>query len=90
MRILGSKPGEQRPQILQNRTTMKLARNWTRQIQRTYQIIFDSSHICSTRRNSKNYQRCEWDHEINLMEEATKELNAKAYMITLKEEEALN
>ena len=35
-------------------------------------------------------ERHKWDHEINLMEEAPKELNAKAYTITLKEEEALN
>ena len=35
-------------------------------------------------------ERHEWDHKINLMEEALKELNAKAYAITLKEEEALN
>ena len=30
------------------------------------------------------------NHEINLMEEAPKKLNAKVYIITLKEEEALN
>ena len=35
-------------------------------------------------------ERCEWDHKINLMEEASNELNAKAYVMTLKEEEALN
>jgi len=35
-------------------------------------------------------ERCEWDHEINLTEEALKELNTKAYAMTLKEEEALN
>ena len=35
-------------------------------------------------------ERQEWDHEINLTKEAPKELNAKAYMMTLKEEEALN
>jgi len=35
-------------------------------------------------------ERHEWDHEINLTEEAPKELNAKAYAMTLKEEEALN
>jgi len=35
-------------------------------------------------------ERCEWDHKINLIEEAPKELNAKVYAITLKEEEALN
>ena len=44
--------------------------------------------------NKKKYEnlpeRCKWDHKINLMEEASKELNAKAYTMTLKEEEALN
>jgi len=38
----------------------------------------------------KLLERCEWDHEINLTEEAPKKLNTKAYAITLKEEEALN
>jgi len=32
----------------------------------------------------------EWDHKINLTEKAPKELNAKAYAIILKKEEALN
>jgi len=32
----------------------------------------------------------EWDHEINLMDEALWELNTKAYTMTLKEEEVLN
>ena len=35
-------------------------------------------------------ERCEWDHKINLTDEALKKLNAKAYAMTLKEEEALN
>ena len=35
-------------------------------------------------------KKWEWDHEINLIEEAPKELNAKAYMMILKEKEALN
>jgi len=35
-------------------------------------------------------ERQEWDHKINLIDEAPKELNAKAYTITLKEKEALN
>jgi len=35
-------------------------------------------------------ERHEWDHEINLMEKASKELNTKAYTMTLKKEEALN
>ena len=35
-------------------------------------------------------ERREWDHEINLTEKAPRELSAKAYAITIKEEEALN
>jgi len=38
----------------------------------------------------KLLERREWDHKINLMDGAPKELNAKAYTMTLKEEEALN
>ena len=41
--------------------------------------------------NKKKFEkRQEWDHKINPMEEAPKELNAKAYAMTLKEKEALN
>jgi len=35
-------------------------------------------------------ERREWDHKINLLENTPKELNMKVYMITIKEEEALN
>ena len=35
-------------------------------------------------------ERREWDHEINLMEEISRELNTKTYAMTIKEEEALN
>jgi len=38
----------------------------------------------------KLLERREWNHKINLTDEAPKELNAKAYAVTLKEEEALN
>jgi len=38
----------------------------------------------------KLLERCEWDHEINLMDKAPSKLNTKAYAMTLKEEEALN
>jgi len=48
------------------------------------------THLFNKKKFEKLPERCEWDHEINLMEEAPKELNAKAYMMTLKEEEALN
>jgi len=35
-------------------------------------------------------ERQKWDHKINLINEAPKELNAKAYAIKLKKKEALN
>jgi len=35
-------------------------------------------------------EQCEWDYEINLTDEAPKELNMKAYTMTIKEEEVLN
>ena len=44
--------------------------------------------------NKKKFEKLldqrEWDHKINLMEKTSKELNAKAYTITIKEEEVLN
>jgi len=48
------------------------------------------THLFNKKKFKKLPERCEWDHEINLMEEAPRELNAKAYAMTLKEEEALN
>ena len=48
------------------------------------------THLFNKKKFEKLPERREWDHEINLMEEAPKELNAKAYAMTLKEEEALN
>ena len=47
-------------------------------------------HLFNKKKFEKLPKRHEWDHEINLMDEAPKELNAKAYAMTLKEEEALN
>jgi len=44
--------------------------------------------------NKKKFEKLpekhEWDYEINLTEEAPKELNAKVYIMMLKEEKALN
>ena len=44
--------------------------------------------------NKKKFKKLlewqEWDYKINIIEEVSKELNAKIYTITLKEEEALN
>jgi len=48
------------------------------------------THLFNKKKFEKLLERRKWDHEINLMDEAPKELNAKAYTMTLKEEEALN
>jgi len=48
------------------------------------------THLFNKKKFEKLLERCKWDHEINLTDEAPKELNAKAYAMTLKEEEALN
>ena len=48
------------------------------------------TYLFNKKKFEKLLERREWDHEINLMDEAPKELNAKAYAMTLKEEEALN
>ena len=48
------------------------------------------THLFNKKKFEKLLERCEWDYEINLTEEAPRELNAKAYAMTLKEEEALN
>jgi len=48
------------------------------------------THLFNKKKFEKLPERQEWDHEINLMDEAQKELNTKAYAMTLKEEKALN
>ena len=48
------------------------------------------THLFNKKKFEKLPERQEWDHKINIMDEAPKELNAKAYMMTLKEEEVLN
>jgi len=48
------------------------------------------THLFNKKKFEKLPERCEWDHKINLTDEALKELNAKAYAMTLKEEEVLN
>ena len=47
-------------------------------------------HLFNKKKFEKLPDRQEQDHEINLTEEAPKKLNAKAYPITLKEEETLS
>ena len=41
-------------------------------------------HLFNKKKFEKLLERHEWDHKINLTEEALKELNAKAYTMTLK------
>ena len=48
------------------------------------------THLFNKKKFEKLLERHKWDHKINLMNEAPKELNAKAYAMTLKEEESLN
>jgi len=48
------------------------------------------THLFNKKKFEKLPEQCEWNHEINLTEGVPKKLNAKAYMMTLKEEEALN
>ena len=54
------------------------------------EYIWPFTHLFNKKKFEKLPERCEWDHEINLMKETLKKLNAKAYAMTLKEEEVLN
>jgi len=48
------------------------------------------THLFNKKKFEKLPEQREWDHKINLMEEALSKLNTKAYAMTLKEEKALN
>ena len=52
--------------------------------------IWPFTYLFNKKKFKKLPERWEWDHEINLTEEASRELNAKAYMMTIKEKEVLN
>ena len=54
------------------------------------EYIWPFTHLFNKKKFEKLPERCEWDHKINLTDEVPKELNAKAYAMILKEEEALN
>ena len=47
-------------------------------------------HLFNKKKFEKLPKKREWNHEINLIDEAPKELNVKAYAMIIKEEEALN
>jgi len=48
------------------------------------------THLFNKKKFENLPERREWDHEINLTEEAPKKLNIKVYAMSLKEEETLN
>jgi len=48
------------------------------------------THLFNKKKFEKLLERHKWDHKINLTDEAPKKLNAKAYAMILKKEEALN
>jgi len=48
------------------------------------------TYLFNKKKFKKLPERCEWDYEINLTDKTPKELNAKAYTMTLKEKETLN
>ena len=54
------------------------------------EYIQSFTYLFNKKKFEKLLKRREWDHKINLTDEAPKELNTKAYTMTLKEEEALN
>ena len=54
------------------------------------EYIWSFTHLLNKKKFEKLPERCEWDHKINLIEEAPKEPNTKAYVMTLKKEKALN
>ena len=54
------------------------------------EYIHPFTHLFNKKKFEKLLEQWEWDHEINLMEEALRELNAKAYAMMIKEEEVLN
>ena len=54
------------------------------------EYIWPFIHLFNKKKFEKLLEQQEWDHKINLVEEALRELNTKVYAMTLKEEEALN
>ena len=54
------------------------------------EYIWPFTHLFNKKKFEKLLEKQEWDHEINLTEDVSKELNAKAYTITTKEDKVLN
>ena len=54
------------------------------------EYIWPFTHLFNKKKFEKLPKQYKWDHKINLIEEAPRKLNTKAYAMTFKEEEALN
>jgi len=48
------------------------------------------THLFNKKKFEKLLEKREWNYKINLLEDGPKELDAKAYAITVNEDEALN
>jgi len=55
-----------------------------------YIYIWPFIYLFNKKKFKKLLERWKWDHKINLTEDVPKELNAKAYAMTIKENKALN
>ena len=54
------------------------------------EYIWPFTHLFNKKKFEKLLKRTKWNHEINLIEDVLKELNAKVYAMTIKKDEALN
>ena len=54
------------------------------------EYIWPFTYLFNKKKFKKLPERQEWDHKINLTEDTSKELNAKDYVMTIKEDKALN
>ena len=52
--------------------------------------IWPFTHLFNKKKFEKLLEKREWNHKINLLEDGPKELDAKAYAITVNEDKALN
>jgi len=48
------------------------------------------THLFNKKKFERLLEQWEWDYKINLIEDVPKELNAKAYAMTIKKEKSLN
>ena len=59
-------------------------------IKNLLEYIWFFIYLFNKKKFKKLPERWEWNHKINLTEDVPKELNAKAYAMTIKENKALN